>query len=145
MPPEALAARPPAAPLAPEPDPSALPSCSTLNSTVSPEGEHVVPAAQFIAGLQRPLAQRWNHVVMQFHCPSCEQDEPTASSRLGILFVQVRGSIDWVYASGKDAIANRKAKKSGKGSILGDICARDTISLQGRRWVGGSLAVRITE
>lgn len=70
---------PPLPPLPPAP--LTPPSCSTLKSLVNPDGVHLVPAAQAIMTLQRPLAHRCHEFVMQFHCPSEEHAEPWACAR----------------------------------------------------------------
>ncbi|PMB65701.1 hypothetical protein BM221_007898 [Beauveria bassiana] len=45
-------------------------------SRAKPAGWHVVARAHCITTLQRPAAQRCQELVMQFHWPSSEQDEP---------------------------------------------------------------------
>lgn len=61
--------------------PLTLPSCSIRKSFVKPDGVQKVPWAQSMTTLHCPLAQRCHEFVMQFHCPSEGQTEPTGSVR----------------------------------------------------------------
>ncbi|KFA47007.1 hypothetical protein S40293_11339 [Stachybotrys chartarum IBT 40293] len=63
------------------PSPLTLPSCSIRKSFVKPDGVQKVPWALSMTTLHCPLAQRCHEFVMQFHCPSEEQPEPTGSVR----------------------------------------------------------------
>ncbi|KND89491.1 hypothetical protein TOPH_05908 [Tolypocladium ophioglossoides CBS 100239] len=115
---------PPLPPLPPAP--FTLPSCSILKSFVSPDGVHLVPAAQAIMTLQRPLAHRCHEVVMQFHCPSEEHAAPWACALRTMSLVEdmLEGieRVAWAHAW-RDSIDSRvmiMPKDKGRGDAMNE-------------------------